>query len=86
MVSMVCGMSVNPIETQELFLNLLQAAEDEILLLFSTPNAFHRAEHLGLLSLLTKAASKRSVDIRVLVPLDNLIQKNTQCINTLKTL
>jgi hypothetical protein len=65
-----------PIETQERFLSLVKAAKDEILLLLSTPNAIHRVKQVGLLSLLRTAASKCSVDIRVLVPLDNSIQKS----------
>jgi two-component system sensor histidine kinase VicK len=53
-----------PSETRALFLNLAKSAKDEILILFSTPNAFHRGNDIGLPSLLTHAASKYSVNVR----------------------
>jgi hypothetical protein len=64
-----------PSETQQLFLNLLKSAKEEILLFFSTANAYYRVERLGLLSLLIEAISRHSINIRVLVPMDNTIQE-----------
>ena len=47
-----------------------EIAEEEILLLFSTANAFRRQEKAGALELLKEAAAIRGVKIRVLVPMD----------------
>jgi hypothetical protein len=64
-----------PSEIQQLLLNLVKSAKEEILLLFSTPNAFYLVEHLGLLSLFIEAVAQRSVHIRVLVATDNTISE-----------
>ena len=66
-----------PAETQELLLNLIKSAKEEILLLFSTPNAFRRGNTLDLLSLLRQAASKHSVIIRILLAKDNTVQEES---------
>jgi hypothetical protein len=64
-----------PIESHRLLFNLVNSAQEEILLLFSTPNAFHRLEHLGLFSLILEAAGHRNVIVRILVAMDDKIQK-----------
>jgi two-component system, OmpR family, sensor histidine kinase VicK len=55
-------------EIQKLGFDLIKKAEDEILILFSTANAFHRQEKAGALELL-KAAKLRGVKVRILVPM-----------------
>jgi hypothetical protein len=46
------------------------AAEEEILILFSTDNAFRRQEKAGALEMLKEAAS-RNVKIRILMPAED---------------
>lgn len=60
-----------PSEIQKIGFDLIKKAEDEILILFSTANAFRRQEKLDLLLLLREAAS-RGAKVRILVPLDNM--------------
>jgi two-component system, OmpR family, sensor histidine kinase VicK len=64
----------DPSEIQKLGIDLMKNAEDEILILFSTTNAFHRQERAGALELLKEAATLRGVKVRILVPIgDNQI-------------
>jgi len=51
----------------------MQRAIEEILIMFSTANAFHRQEHAGGIQLLKKAATERGVKIRILTPEDEQI-------------
>jgi two-component system sensor histidine kinase VicK len=61
----------DPYEIQKIGFDLIKKAEEEILLLFSTANAFSRQEKAGVLELLKEAASPpRSVRIRILIPTD----------------
>lgn len=64
-----------PREIQKLFLDLVKSAKEDIVLLFSTTNAFYRLEYPGLIFLLREAALQRSVNIRVLIVTDNTIQE-----------
>ena len=63
----------DPYEIQKIGFDLIKKAEDEILILFSTANAFRRQEKSDVLLLLKEAAS-RGVKVRILVPLDNNIK------------
>ena len=47
--------------------------QPEILVMFSTANAFHRLEQAGGIQLLKEAAMQRRVKIRILTPEDELI-------------
>jgi signal transduction histidine kinase len=67
----------NPFEIQKLAFDLLKSARDEILLVFSTANAFHRQEHTGMLKVLKEVAG-RGVKVRILTPMDNLIKEISQ--------
>jgi sugar-specific transcriptional regulator TrmB len=62
-----------PSEIQKLGFDLIKKAGEEILILFSTTNAFHRQEKAGALELLKEAATLRGVKVRILV----LIYNNT---------
>ncbi|MEP6576278.1 MAG: ATP-binding protein [Nitrososphaerota archaeon] len=53
---------------------LVKSAKSEILVIYSTPNAFHRQERAGALGLLNEAA-ERGVRVRILTPTDALIEK-----------
>jgi hypothetical protein len=59
----------DPSEIQKIGFDLIKAAEDEILVLFSTANAFYRQEKAGALELLKEAAKLRGVKVRILVPI-----------------
>ena len=59
----------DPYEIQKISFDLIKKAEEEIILLFSTVNAFRRQEKEGVLKLLKEAASPpRNVRIRILIP------------------
>jgi two-component system sensor histidine kinase VicK len=60
----------DPYEIQKIGIDLIKKAEDEILILFSTVNAFRHQEKTGALQLLKEAASL-GVKVRILVPLHN---------------
>jgi two-component system, OmpR family, sensor histidine kinase VicK len=62
-------------EIQKVGFDLIKAAEEEILIIFSTGNAFHRQIRAGVLQLLKEAAA-RGVKVRVLVPMDKKIIRN----------
>jgi two-component system, OmpR family, sensor histidine kinase VicK len=59
----------DPSEIQKIEFDLIKAAEEEILVLFSTANAYSRQEKAGILDLLKESASKRGVKVRILVPI-----------------
>ena len=67
----------NPFEIQKLASKLVRSAKDEILLVFSTANAFHRQERTGMIKLLTEAA-ERGIKIRILTPVDDLLKEIAQ--------
>jgi two-component system sensor histidine kinase VicK len=58
----------DPYEIQKLGFDLIKMAEEEILILFSTANAFRRLEKAGALERLEEVASQHNVKIRILVP------------------
>ncbi len=64
----------DPQETKKVFLNLLNSAIYEILVLYSTANSFYRAENEGILHALKEAVT-RGVNVRLLVPGDDDIKK-----------
>ena len=68
----------NPFEIQKIAFELVKSARDEILLVFSTANAFHRQERTGMIKLLKEAAAGRRVQIRILTPIDDLIKGTVQ--------
>jgi hypothetical protein len=73
----------DPYEIQKIGFDLIKAAEEEILILFSTPNALSSQDKAGALELLKEAASPpRNVKIRILIPADN----NTDGMATTKTM
>lgn len=58
-----------PSEIQKLGIDLIKKAEEEILVLFSTANAFPRQDKAGALDLLREAAKLHGVKVRILVPI-----------------
>ena len=67
----------DPSEIQKIGFDLIKKAEGEILVLFSTMNAFHRQEKAGTLELLKEAATLRGVKVRILVLIDNSDKNDT---------
>jgi signal transduction histidine kinase len=69
----------NPLEVQTIGYNHIQSATEEILVIFSTANAFYRQLVVaGGMQLCKEAASYRNVKIRILTPRDDRIDKIVQ--------
>jgi signal transduction histidine kinase len=68
----------NPFQIQKLVFELLKLAKDEILVIFSTANAFHRQEKTGALGLLFDIATKNRLNIKIMTPVDNKIKEIKQ--------
>jgi two-component system, OmpR family, sensor histidine kinase VicK len=54
--------------TKKLYMNMIENAGNEILLLFPTHNAFTRQENAGIIQLLIQAVKKYNVKVRILMP------------------
>ena len=72
-----------PSKIQELFINLVKSAKEEVSLVLPTINAFYREERLGLIRLLREAALDRNITVRILTPTNDLINKKIRSINVL---
>jgi len=70
----------DPAEIQRTAVDIGTAAKNEVLMIFSTPNAFHRQERLGGIQALKDAVEKCSINARILTPKDESIE------NTVRTL
>jgi two-component system, OmpR family, sensor histidine kinase VicK len=68
----------DPIEVQLIGLELIKFATHEILVIFSTANAFHRQERAGAMELFKEATAERHVKIRILTPMDDIIKEKEQ--------
>jgi signal transduction histidine kinase len=68
-----------PKATQDRVFELLKSAKEEILIIFSTSNAFRRQEKAGAVGLVIRTAKSKNVKVRILSPFDeyvtNLIDK-----------
>jgi signal transduction histidine kinase len=64
-----------PLKTQELFINLIKSAKKEILIIFPTVNAFYREVGIGIIQLLRQAAEERDVNIRIITPTTDIIER-----------
>ena len=67
----------NHFEVQRLVFDLLRSAQKEILIVFSTANAFHRQEKAGSINLLIEIVSKKdhNINIKIMTPFDNKIEQ-----------
>jgi two-component system, OmpR family, sensor histidine kinase VicK len=61
----------DPYEIQKIGFDLIKRAEEEILILFSTANAFRRQAKAGALDLLKEVATLRGLKVRILVHVDD---------------
>jgi two-component system, OmpR family, sensor histidine kinase VicK len=68
----------DPIEVQMIGFNHIQSATEEILIIFSTANAFYRQLVVAGGMRLCKEAAERNVRIRILTPKDDRIDKIAQ--------
>jgi two-component system, OmpR family, sensor histidine kinase VicK len=68
----------DPVAIQRLAFSLIQSAKEEILVMFSTANAFHHLEQAGGIQLLNEAAMGRGVKIRIVTPGDELILESAE--------
>jgi YHS domain-containing protein len=69
----------DPVQVQELGTKLAWSSESEILALFSTSNAFHRQERMGMLTKLQEMRKNNSkLKIRILTPFDDDIHEISQ--------
>jgi two-component system sensor histidine kinase VicK len=64
-----------PSKIQELFINLAMSAKEEVSLVLPTINAFYRDERLGIFRLLRDAALDRKINVRILTPTNDVIEK-----------
>jgi two-component system, OmpR family, sensor histidine kinase VicK len=65
-------------EAQEMYLNIVRSATEEILLIFPTTNAFIRQDKIGAIQLAKEAAKERNVKVRILVPENSLIEQKVR--------
>jgi hypothetical protein len=70
----------DPIEIQQHIFQLIKSAKEELLLLFSTPNAFYLQVQMGIIHILDEAASNHGVNVRI------LIRSNDRIMDTLEKL
>jgi two-component system, OmpR family, sensor histidine kinase VicK len=59
---------------QERVFELIKSAKDEILIIFSTSNAFRRQEKAGAIDFLIRIAKSKDVKVRILSPLDDYVR------------
>ena len=65
-------------EVQRLFIEIVKSADHEILLIFPTINSFLREQRLGVIPLLKYGIMDRGVNIKILTPINNDVQKIVQ--------
>lgn len=64
-----------PSKTKDLFINLVNLAKEEILLLLPTTNAFLREHSMGIMSTLKVKSINENVNIQVLTPTNDSVNK-----------
>jgi two-component system sensor histidine kinase VicK len=64
----------DPKTTQARTIEMIKAAKEEVLVIFSTSNAFRRQEKAGALNLLVETAKSKNLKIRMLSPVDDHVR------------
>ena len=64
----------DPNVTQARTLEMIKSAKEEVLIIFSTSNAFRRQEKAGALNLLVETAKSKNLKIRILSPVDDHVR------------
>jgi two-component system, OmpR family, sensor histidine kinase VicK len=68
----------DPSRTQRLFIDLIKSAKSEVLLMLPTVNSFMREYRIGVIQLLEELSTHhkgRTINIRILTPINNTIEK-----------
>jgi hypothetical protein len=65
----------NPLEIQNLYINLIKSSRNEIMLIIPTTNAIRRHASVGILQLLIESAIHMKVKIRILTPLNRAVEQ-----------
>jgi two-component system, OmpR family, sensor histidine kinase VicK len=60
---------------QERYLNVVRSAQEEILWIFPTANAFIRQDKIGAISLAKEAAKEKNIRVKILMPASSLIEQ-----------
>jgi two-component system, OmpR family, sensor histidine kinase VicK len=60
---------------QDLYLDIVKSATEELLWIFPTTNAFVRQDKMGAIPLAIQAAKERNVKVRILVPVNRSIEQ-----------
>ena len=68
----------DPFEIQKIGIEIGKTAIDEILILYSTANAFHRQEKLGAIQSLRDVVEGRGIKTRILTPKSKLIEESAR--------
>src|SRR5215472_8201994 len=68
----------DPAQIQSIAYEIGRAAKDEILIIYSSANAFHRQEKLGAINTLRETVKESGVKARVLVPKGESIEETVQ--------
>ena len=68
----------NSSRARDLYLTLVRAAEEEILLIFPTTNAFIRQEKIGVIQVTKKVAKELDVQVRILMPVHESTGQSAQ--------
>ena len=64
-----------PSKIQELFIDLVKSAKEEVLLILPTINAFLREERLGVMQSLKELAVAMNVNVRILTPINDIVEE-----------
>jgi signal transduction histidine kinase len=73
----------NPLEIQNLHINLIKSSTNEIMLIIPTTNAVRRHARVGILPLLIESAIHKKVNIRILMPLNSAVKQKINCLVSL---
>jgi len=68
----------NSARAQEIYLNIVKSATEEVLLIFPTIHAFIRQEKIGVIELLKEGVKEANVKVRILVPTSILVEQKIQ--------
>ena len=63
---------------QQLYLDLVKSASEEILWIFPTPSSFISQEKIGAIQLAKEVAKERNVKVRIMIPANSLIEQKIQ--------
>ena len=68
----------SPKKILELFINMIKSAKSETLVMLPTINAFLREERIGAIELLKKSAAEYNVNVRIITPSNDDVEKILQ--------